>query len=360
MVSAFDSCTDSCGWTFAVIGALAYGSFGVPIRHTKHIDVHPLVLQSYKTFVIFILSWCVPLLGVDIAFTKWGFLSGLLWVVGGTGGIYGIRMAGLAVAVGTWASIMIMVNFVFGILVFAEPVYDIWDTCCSFLLLILGLVGMSRFSAPKPKEQEVVSGDYIQQQEPEEPLIHAELFNGAVKLTKRQCGIAGAAMNGIFTGCSLLPLHYAKEEGFAGERYMISMACGSLLANIIVLIIIILYSSAASNSMSLEGFIQNIPAWHFQILWRPAFMAGTLLWIAMFGSIMAVTYLGQGVGNSVVQTKILVSGLWGILWFKEITGCETITKWFLSASLTVAAIIWLSYERLEAMRLDAFDDDYSE
>ena len=125
MVSAFDSCTDSCGWTFAVIGALAYGSFGVPIRHTKNIDVHPLVLQSYKTFVIFILSWCVPLLGVDIAFTKWGFLSGLLWVIGGTGGIYGIRMAGLAVAVGTWASIMIMVNFVFGILVFAEPVYDL-------------------------------------------------------------------------------------------------------------------------------------------------------------------------------------------------------------------------------------------
>jgi hypothetical protein len=68
----------------------------------------------------------------------------------------------------------------------------------------------------------------------------------------------------------------------------------------------------------------------------------------MFTSILAVTYLGQGVGNSLVQTKILVSGLWGIFWYHEIAGAGTIAKWFASAGICMTAIIWLSLERLGA------------
>ena len=39
-----------------------------------------------------------------------------------------------------------------------------------------------------------------------------------------------------------------------------------------------------------------------------------------------------------------VSGLWGIFYFHEIQGAETITKWFLSALLTLLGIVLLSYE----------------
>eukprot|EP00980_Cylindrotheca_fusiformis_P008532 scaffold1807_cov140-Cylindrotheca_fusiformis.AAC.24 len=99
-MSSFDSCTESCGWVAAAIAALAYGTFGVPVKTTDNMDVHPLVLQSYKTVMIFALGWCVAALGVEVVFTKWGLLSGLLWVLGGTGGVYSIRAAGLAIAVG--------------------------------------------------------------------------------------------------------------------------------------------------------------------------------------------------------------------------------------------------------------------
>jgi len=34
LVMLFDSCTDTCGWHAAVVAALAYGSFGVPIKAT--------------------------------------------------------------------------------------------------------------------------------------------------------------------------------------------------------------------------------------------------------------------------------------------------------------------------------------
>jgi glucose uptake protein GlcU len=400
-MSVFDTCTDACGWVAAVIAALSYGSFGVPVKGTSHIPVHPLMLQSYKTLVMFLTCWGVIFLGVDIAFTKWGLLSGLLWVIGGTGGIYGIRCAGLAIAVGTWASIMVMINFLFGILIFQEPVADIFGTVCSFLLLILGLVGMSRYSAPQPQEESSVVAEEAGgenddsdnaenlsyqsftedanvnsgavQLEPElemeglrrdtentalqpssahneDQATHLAFLDGRISLTKRQCGILGAAMNGVMTGGSLVPVHYAIEEGFGGARYFPSMACGALLANISLwsLYFVVQAVVDARRGCSLRETMDRMPLLYFRELWFPGLLAGLLLSLAMFTSILAVTYLGQGVGNSLVQTKILVSGLWGIFWYHEIVGAGTIAKWFASAGICMTAIIWLSLERLGA------------
>ena len=294
-------------------------------------------------------------------------------------GIYGIRMAGLAIAVGTWASIMIMVNFLFGIVIFREPVYDILGTLASFVLLIIGLVGMALYSAPQkgdtptpsssssliqnlednsgqmtpmedPLTQDlVVNGERmdIQLGEMRSSHVHAHFVLCGIPLSQRQCGILGAAMNGVFTGSSLVPLHYAKEEGFGGANFMISMASGSMIANILVWCCFFGFTTIANQTTWQDG-LQRMPRWYFKELWFPGFMAGLLLAIAMFGSILAVTYLGQGVGNSLVQTKILVSGLWGIFFYKEVRGTKTIAMWFLSATVAVLAIIWLSLERLLA------------
>lgn len=46
----------------------------------------------------------------------------------------------------------------------------------------------------------------------------------------------------------------------------------------------------------------------------------------------------------------MCSGLWGIFWYKEIKGCQTITNWFLAASITVVGILWLSQQRLEGTK----------
>jgi hypothetical protein len=41
---------------------------------------------------------------------------------------------------------------------------------------------------------------------------------------------------------------------------------------------------------------------------------------------------------------MLISGLWGIFYYREITNKVTIVKWFLSAGVTVVGILFLSYE----------------
>ena len=76
-------------------------------------------------------------------------------------------------------------------------------------------------------------------------------------------------------------------------------------------------------------------------------MAGLLLSIGMYCSIYTTSVLGQGVGNSLIQSKILISGAWGIFYYKEISR-DAIPMWFLSASTCVFGILMLSYQRIAA------------
>lgn len=159
-MSVFEGCSDSCGWAAAVIALFAAGTFGVPIKETHSMpNLNPLIFQSFKTAVFFLESLCfIKLANVPCCtYTPWGLLSGLLWVLGGTGGIVAVRLAGLAVAVGTWASVMICVNFVWGILIFQEPVANIKSTVAAFILLGLGLTGMSKFGAPPCRSSDAAS-----------------------------------------------------------------------------------------------------------------------------------------------------------------------------------------------------------
>jgi len=295
---------------------------------------------------------------------------------------------------------MICVNFVWGILIFREPVADIGGTFGAFACLGLGLVGMAKHSAPQKhqnqetdedaaesqndpsqplspnaettsrisllphyslprievyqreedrieehqqqrRSQTEVSSDFVNfsddedtqpQQQQRDCIVREEEQEKTVvllgyKVGKRFAGIHGAVFNGIMAGSSLIPIHYAKRNGFGGANYMISFATGALIANSCLWVVFFAYecirqrtqlSSPASSVGNdtedgptrsptlLEKSLKNMPRFHVRKLLLPGFVSGLLLSIAMFGSILSVTYLGQAVGNSVVQAKILV------------------------------------------------------
>lgn len=62
------------------------------------------------------------------------------------------------------------------------------------------------------------------------------------------------------------------------------------------------------------------------------------------GQILSVTYLGESIGMSIVQSQMIISGLLGILIFKEIKGTRTIAMWGVSAVVTFGGIVLLSEE----------------
>ncbi len=170
------------------------------------------------------------------------------------------------------------------------------------------------------------------------------LFGGRLSLTRRQLGIVGAVVNGAWGGFNLIPLHYAqRDQGLSGAGYLISYASGSMLVCLAIWAGLFLYHFTKRNYQWRDA-IDQLPAWHVRELGLPGVLAGMFYSIGNFCSILAVTYLGQGVGFSFCQGQLLISGLWGVFFFGEIKGRDTIAKWFASAGVTVLGIIWLSYQ----------------
>lgn len=423
--SLLDGCSDNCGWAAAVVCVLAFGSFGVPIKKAANVDVDPFILQSYKTIVCFFSSFGVILLGEELRWSNWGLASGIFWVPGACCGIYGIRNAGMAVAVGTWSSIIVLTSFIFGIVVFQERVKNIYYTCDAFLVLIIGLIGMAKYAVAPADEadlannkktpmsrtlsqhskgdegfqissnhnsngaiktkkakgkftkavaQELSSSTNLQPMEIE-PLLddNSEMdntnmsmseidleeedvskqaaskdriifFNGRMALTRHQTGVIGAIINGAWGGLNLIPVHYARrDDGMTGAAFLVSFATGSLIVNTVLWLMLIGYHMHHKKG-NWEEVKAVLPKWHFEQLWRVGLTAGLLYSVGNFSALLAVTYLGQGVGFSFCQLQLLVSGLWGVFYFKEIKGKDRIMKWFMSAGVAVVGIICLSFQ----------------
>jgi glucose uptake protein GlcU len=130
-----------------------------------------------------------------------------------------------------------------------------------------------------------------------------------------------------------------------GTHYLISFAIGSSLVTLAFWIIRYWYNVFQCKSM-VKAY-SNLPSFHIRTMWLAGGLSGTLWSIGNFFSLISVFYLGEGVGYPLVQTSILVSGLWGIFYFKEVTGTERISKWFLSSLMTIFGILLLSYEHHE-------------
>jgi hypothetical protein len=359
-------------------------------------------------------------------------LAGFLEVFGGTAGIVAIRKAGIATAIGTWASVMIVVNFVWGILIFHEPVRSMSGTCGAFAMLGMGLIGMTKFSSPPPglkgsnsncsssvevqrlnvkntpisggqflasksvdmssleeefdddgvnsmstqrlisrkrveEVEEVGSSSALKEGEEIEGSVDFDLEeantisndkgdkarwrlqNSLLPLTDRQFGVFCAILNGILGASAMVPLHYSKNQGLSELSYISSFVSGVLIANMLLWVIFFTFhyyfrSNPFCNE-TLQKACDGLPQWHVKELWFKLLIAGMLLTVGMFGSVLAISRLGQAVGNSLIQSKILVSGLWGICCFQEIKDRRAIRNWFLSATLSMASILWLSLER---------------
>jgi len=425
-------CSETCGWISGLIAALSFGSFGVPIRSTSNLNIDPLVLQTYKSVVCFLTCWLVILLGEPVRFTPWGIISGIFWVPGGVAGIYGIRNAGLALSVGTWSAIIVISSFIWGIFVFKEKVKSIPRTGGAAFVLLIGLIGMSKYSEPSRKEKVVdeaklsllgqadsfpdidaiplkdgvemgvkhngeatqsggvtkrrtkldsnfnanpeaikLSVEDQKQLRPESTIFYIEpppnvvdeeiqkdaegkiapmavekeeaiLSCFGIFLNRRQLGMIGAIINGAWGSNNIIPMHYAKAQGFFGAGYLISYSCGSMIVTIALWIFRYLFNLYLLDG-NMKHAYESLPPFRFREMWLPGFLSGILYSLGNFCAIITVSVLGQGVGYSFIQTSMLVSGLWGIFYFYEVAG-NNIPKWFLSSITTVVGILWLSYE----------------
>ncbi|CAB9503094.1 expressed unknown protein [Seminavis robusta] len=399
---------DACGGGGAFMSMLGFGSFGAPIKSeaAKSVDVDPLVFQTYKTFMCFMTSWLVLAFGEPFTFTPWGIASACFWVPSGVAAIAGIKMAGLAVAMGTLSSFIVLVSFTWGIFVFDEQIHSRRMACFAIFLMMMGLVGMSYYSSLEKEEEEqqpqstenpttsldipessteyqpladnsndeeeahdaqsrsakteVTAETCAESGVSREPLIPSDqedhnndampgnpsdyMLLFGTRVHRRVVGIACSVFCGIWGGSIMVPEKFAKAND-TGVGYLISFGIGAAIVTAALWVFRFGYNYQRFGSATAAYYA--LPSMHIRVMWLPGCTAGLLWSIGNFGSLISVKYLGEGVGYSITQTAMLVSGLWGIFYFKEIKSPDIIGKWFLSASLCVLGIILLSYEHHE-------------
>lgn len=107
---------------------------------------------AHKTFMCFVTSWLVPAFGEPFSFTPWGIVSAFFWVPAGVAAIFNIKTAGLAVAMGTLSSFIVLVSFVWGIFVFEEQIHSPGMACFVIFLMMMGLCGVSYYSSLQKDE----------------------------------------------------------------------------------------------------------------------------------------------------------------------------------------------------------------
>jgi hypothetical protein len=73
----------------------------------------------------------------------------------GVATVYAVKAAGLAIGIGIGSSCIVLVSFFWGIFVFHEHVHSIAGACLAILALMVGILGMSYYSSPVTKGEEV-------------------------------------------------------------------------------------------------------------------------------------------------------------------------------------------------------------
>ena len=368
------------GWTSVAVAICAFGSFAVPAKcfAARKSDVHPLVYQTYKTFWCFASSWLVLLIpGVDFVFTPFGLLSACSWVPAGIGAIWSVNYAGLAIAQATWSSFIVLVSFAWGTFVFGEPVASWPLAAAGIVVMITSIAGMAIFSDPSRRLRraaDVVRARLLEQQQQQQqqqqqaqvgvsdetdgivvdgvgsdasPVI---TVNGDVagvtapevrtqsEKRRRLVGLGIATCSGIYGGS--LPAGIKAAQRLApnqpvGFEFVLSFGIGAAVVTAVAWLLHFLVLECC------YGYKR--PDLQLRVMAGPGAVAGLSWSLGNAASVLAVTHLGAGIGYSACQASLVVSGLWGIVVFREVDGIDALV-WLLFAVLCAAALVSLAFQ----------------
>jgi hypothetical protein len=343
------------GYASALTACVCFGSFAVPVKSPSlaSLDVHPLTFQTYKTAVCLLTSWLslLPWSGSWPApvFTAWGVVSGLFWVPGGVCAIYAVQNAGLAVAQGVWSTGIVLVSFAWGLVVFREELRSVPLALLGAGLMVAGLWGMSYFSQPEADAGRLKKGGGADKDAGDADAGDAgtgsllpvagdaprETAEGgpSPRMSRRARGLLAAVVNGAWGGSIMVPMHYAPADA-QGLGYVVSFALG---ASAVTAGLWVLLACAKGRGA--------LPPLHFREMLVPGGTAGLLWSVGNIASMLTVEALGEAVGYSICQSSLLVSGLWGVFWFKEVRSTWGRGCWLGAAAATLGGILVLTAQK---------------
>eukprot|EP00929_Paragymnodinium_shiwhaense_P033076 TRINITY_DN18232_c0_g1_i2.p1 TRINITY_DN18232_c0_g1~~TRINITY_DN18232_c0_g1_i2.p1 ORF type:complete len:343 (+),score=57.87 TRINITY_DN18232_c0_g1_i2:86-1114(+) len=333
-------------WLAVLVAWLSFGSYAVPMKSKAVVDadVHPLIYQAYKSFWVFATCWLVLLIE-PFEFSFWGLASGLFWVPSGIAAVIAVRNVGIAYAQAIWQVAMILTNFAWGFFILHdEGVKSVLATVAAVALIVGGVVGMTMALHWKPRRLDSLKITFLEEaregsenEDDAHPSVSAADCHKACDDRKPQgsfiLGTAAALFVGIWGGSNLIPAQYTP---YKGVHFVISFGVGSMLTTIGFLLTYFLYLTVCRR--------EPLPPFHPRAMALPGFLSGCLWALGNFCSLYLVNAVGQGIGTAFLQSSVIVSGLWGILYYKEMKG-TVIFYWMFSCLLCLAGTLLLAHEK---------------
>ena len=245
------------GLLFAVLAAISWGTFFVPVRKVGITNVW----QLQGATSIGVLLFAIPIgffwgFGIELS----GIASGIIWTVGNLLALYAVRLIGLARTSPFLAGFSIIMSFTWGVLFFGEKFDSLVLALIAIGLLLCGLPFVSIGAR--------------------DPLIQKK-------------GYLVAAAGGLIGGSYVIPMQatHTLQSGFFS----------SSLSIFVIGVPLFFFARRFIKREVVAGIV-----------------SGTLFNIGSLSVLIAIGLIGITIAYPISQTATLFAVSWGILYFKEI------------------------------------------
>lgn len=273
------------GFLAAAGSALVWGSYIVPFKKSPSSNI--ALFQTMMTVGVFLFALIVsPFIGYPLSLNIYGIAGGIFWGIGNILALKAVSEIGMSLAMPVWVSVVVIGSFLYGILLFHELPSGILLGLFGIFLIILGVVFVGTTGKSERKN--------IKQ------------------------GIIAATIAGIFFASQLVPLKIAK---LTSAEFFFPMSVGILLFGIgFALYKKVKFTSKEVGKSLLCGGMWSV---------------GNLL------SIVAVSILGLAKGLPLTQSSLLISAMWGLFYFKEITKSSQVRQVIIGSIVLLSGVIIL-------------------
>lgn len=363
-----DIVMDRVSLLLSLAGGVTMGTYPVPIkaRSVREANVHPLIFQCYKAFWVFVCGFLflIPNLIAGrspvFEFTWWAVVSTAAWIPAGIFTIAAVPRIGLGMVFVLNAGTSSMLSFLVFWLLLDErmTLHSFWGY--SFYLAPVYLTSMlaglmmlvSTAAAPSlAKVTNAGTRDHVEENAYDKavkpPSGKGDWIAGVVMAVAG--GVCAATQAGAVTvgrrhamrsaGCNemaMCPLHVQESFNACGS-WMTSFGIGTALVTCAVMLVV-------TGHHWWHG--TPVPSLCLGVMWKHGSISG-ILWVV--GNFFITSAIARG-GNSIVvpicsAVTIITSGLWGLLYYQEVTGKRQILQWCRAAFFTLACMLLLSHER---------------
>lgn len=156
-------------------------------------------------------------------------------------------------------------------------------------------------------------------------------------------GLAAATAGGICMGMQGIPMSSGAPEPYATTAVFLIAQTPLTAVLLVVWKLLLLYQKPTIDSSISDGESASAPLVTTMHVLPPGqhapavlgIVGGVIFSVAALGQVITISRLGATVGMPLTQLNLVVAGVWGIFFFREVEGRESVGVFFGSAALAL-------------------------